>query len=197
MHLFLHVCVVKCVRLTTVVMSDKLLILSYKGILSCATKTHILLSRPDSLPTSLPFHTNQRYQCRDWERHATLSLCTWECPYRALYNPVDSTASGKSRTGTVLSPGLSLICWRRQVQAAVVQRAPESYLVSADFWPLRKRVQQMRRRSLSAAEGRPEWVISLCQHMWGLLPAAARHHASVHICQCTSGCLASTSPARL
>lgn len=41
----------------------------------------------------------------------------------------------EGRTGTVHSPGPSLICggcgW--QVQAAVVQWAPESYLVSADF----------------------------------------------------------------
>lgn len=62
-----------------------------------------------------------------------------ESPYQALYNLVDSTASGNSTAGTVPSP--SLICGGcgRQVQAAVVQWAPESYLVSVDFWPLRKR----------------------------------------------------------
>lgn len=82
---------------------------------------------------------------------------------------------GKAGQGTVPSPGPSLI-WKgceRQVQASVVQWAPESYLVSGDFWPLRKRVQQMRRRSLSTAEGWQERLISPCQHIWGLLPAAA------------------------
>ncbi len=44
----------------------------------------------------------------------------------------------------------------------------------------------MRRRSLSAAEAWPEWVISPCQHIWGLLPAAAPApcicpHQSVHL----------------
>lgn len=120
-------------------------------------------------------HKSECYQCRDCERHATLSQCTWTSPYQALYNLVDSTASGNSRAGTVPPSGPSLICGgcRGQVQAAVVQWAPESYVVSVDFWPLRRRVQQMRRRSLSAAEGWPEWVISPHQHIWGLLPAAA------------------------
>lgn len=88
---------------------------------------------------------------------------------------MDSTASGNSGAGTVPSPGPGLICGgcTRQVQAAVVQWTHESYLVRVDIWPLRKRVQQMRRRSLSAAEGWPGWLISPCQHIWGVLPAAA------------------------
>lgn len=84
-------------------------------------------------------HKSECYQCSETVRDVQLCPGAPESPYQALYYSVDSAASGNSRAGTVPSP--SLICGgcERQVQAAVVQRASESYLVSVDFWPLRKR----------------------------------------------------------
>lgn len=52
-----------------------------------------------------------------------------------FYNLVHFTAYGNSRAGSVPLPELNFVCGgcEKQVQGAIVQRAPESYLVSVDF----------------------------------------------------------------
>lgn len=124
-------------------------------------------------------HKSEYYQRRDCERHATFVLVhtSYHCEksaYQALYNLMDSTAHGNRRAGSVplREPNFNCGGCERQVQFAVVQWAPESYLVSVNIWPWRKSVQQMRKRSLGATERRAEWVISPCQHIWRFLPAA-------------------------
>lgn len=48
------------VRMTIIVMPDKLFVLSYKCTLNLAAKTHILLSRSESLPTCYSHNTQIR-----------------------------------------------------------------------------------------------------------------------------------------
>lgn len=109
----MHWCLIVCVRIhgcmfvcgwvcenVIAFMPDKLFVTAYKCMLNWAAKTHILLSRPDSLPTCYSHNTQIRVLSvqSDCERRATLSWCTQESPYQALYNLVDSTAFGKRGT---------------------------------------------------------------------------------------------------
>lgn len=110
-------------------------------ILNPAAKTHILLSRPDSLPTRYSHNTwiIVILGPRQWGKvnfvpvhlRVSLSGSLQPCGFMCLCTKV----------GTVDLAGPSLLYGGRgwQVQAAVVQRASESHLVGADLWPLRKR----------------------------------------------------------
>lgn len=184
-----NMCAHACLSLPIVVMSDKLFVLPYKYTVNWAAKTHILLSRPDSLPTCYSHNTQIRVLSvqRLWETHSfvlvhlrvSLSGSLQPCGFHCLWEQ-----QGRNCAFAWAQPYL----WR-------MYKAGAGCCCATGPWEIFSECRLVTFGEESAADeeevfecnrGDGLWIISLCQHVWRFLPAAATAlcicpHLSVHL----------------